>query len=189
MASQVLLKVKDCEMVIKQLEKTCELTTVLQQEIASILNYSFNSDVDLMFEELQRALKLSLNILCNNEVIGNNGIQSSSKRKRVVDDYQEEPENSGNVCKEVHTPKPFDDGYLWRKYGRKNILNSMFPRDYYRCIYSSNYNCKAKKYVQRSCNGDPPLYKVIYIHNHTCNTHVTNSQQILGFSAKEMPQS
>jgi hypothetical protein len=83
-------QVHNSEMVVKELEKTYDLTTLLQQEIASIPNYSFNSEVGIMCEELQRALKSSLNFLCNGEFVRNNGIQGSTKRRRV-DDYQAKP--------------------------------------------------------------------------------------------------
>ncbi|KAJ4767094.1 WRKY DNA-binding protein 55 [Rhynchospora pubera] len=175
-------------MVIEELEKTCNLTTLLQQEISSILENSRSSKVALMFEELLRALKLSLNLLSNGEANINNRIHGSTKRRRVEDYQEQEETDNRNVYKEVHTPKPHDDGYLWRKYGRKKILNNMFPRDYYRCTYSSDSNCKAKKYIQLHCNGDPPLYKVIYIHNHTCNTNMASSQKMQCFPAEEIPQ-
>ncbi|GMI83008.1 hypothetical protein HRI_001970100 [Hibiscus trionum] len=39
-----------------------------------------------------------------------------------------------------------DDGYKWRKYGKKKIKNNPNPRHYYRC---SMQGCKVKKKVER----------------------------------------
>ncbi|KAH1065094.1 hypothetical protein J1N35_030081 [Gossypium stocksii] len=39
-----------------------------------------------------------------------------------------------------------DDGYKWRKYGKKKIKNNPNPRHYYRC---SREGCKVKKRVER----------------------------------------
>ncbi|MQL25269.1 WRKY transcription factor, partial [Escherichia coli] len=35
-----------------------------------------------------------------------------------------------------------DDGYKWRKYGKKSVKNSPNPRNYYKC---SSEGCKVKK--------------------------------------------
>ncbi|GLJ18294.1 hypothetical protein SUGI_0323710 [Cryptomeria japonica] len=42
-----------------------------------------------------------------------------------------------------------DDGYKWRKYGRKFVNNNPNPRNYYRC---STSNCNVKKTVQRDAD-------------------------------------
>ncbi|KAM0932465.1 putative transcription factor WRKY family [Dioscorea sansibarensis] len=39
-----------------------------------------------------------------------------------------------------------DDGYKWRKYGKKFLKNSPHPRNYYQC---SNEGCNVKKRVER----------------------------------------
>ncbi|CAL9097194.1 unnamed protein product [Musa acuminata var. zebrina] len=67
---------------------------------------------------------------------------------------------------------PPDDGYTWRKYGQKDILNSRFPRSYYRCTHRSYYGCEAKKKVQR-LDDDPNTFEVIYCGTHTCQTSPT----------------
>ncbi|CAL9123256.1 unnamed protein product [Musa textilis] len=67
---------------------------------------------------------------------------------------------------------PPDDGYTWRKYGQKDILNSRFPRSYYRCTHRSYYGCEAKKKVQR-LDDDPNMFEVIYCGTHTCQTSPT----------------
>ncbi|KAB2617366.1 WRKY transcription factor 51 [Pyrus ussuriensis x Pyrus communis] len=39
-----------------------------------------------------------------------------------------------------------DDGFKWRKYGKKSVKNSPNPRNYYKC---SNGGCNVKKRVER----------------------------------------
>nr|XP_043637178.1 probable WRKY transcription factor 70 isoform X2 [Erigeron canadensis] len=61
-----------------------------------------------------------------------------------------------------------DDGYAWRKYGQKQILNFKHPRSYYRCTYKFDQGCLATKYVQK-IQDNPSKYETTYIRNHTCN--------------------
>ncbi|PKA63354.1 putative WRKY transcription factor 50 [Apostasia shenzhenica] len=57
-----------------------------------------------------------------------------------------------------------DDGFKWRKYGKKAVKNSPNPRNYYRC--ASN-GCEVKKRVERDRN-DPRFVITTYegMHNH-----------------------
>ncbi|XP_054820066.1 probable WRKY transcription factor 50 isoform X2 [Prosopis cineraria] len=58
-----------------------------------------------------------------------------------------------------------DDGYKWRKYGKKMVKNSPNPRNYYRC---SEEGCPVKKRVER--DGDDPRYVITTyegIHTHS----------------------
>ncbi|KAL0404751.1 UNVERIFIED_CONTAM: putative WRKY transcription factor 30 [Sesamum radiatum] len=62
-----------------------------------------------------------------------------------------------------------DDGYSWRKYGQKIVLNAKYPRAYYRCLYRNSQGCTATKQVQRS--GDNPLiYDITYMGKHSCSS-------------------
>nr|XP_043637176.1 probable WRKY transcription factor 70 [Erigeron canadensis] len=61
-----------------------------------------------------------------------------------------------------------DDGYAWRKYGQKVILNKKHKRNYYRCTYKFDQGCHATKQVQK-IEDNPPKYKTIYDGQHTCN--------------------
>ncbi|KAI4316492.1 hypothetical protein L6164_024472 [Bauhinia variegata] len=48
-----------------------------------------------------------------------------------------------------------DDGYKWRKYGKKMVKNSPNPRNYYRCSVDG---CPVKKRVER--DRDDPKYVI-----------------------------
>ncbi|KAL6652632.1 hypothetical protein ACP70R_011557 [Stipagrostis hirtigluma subsp. patula] len=75
----------------------------------------------------------------------------------------------GKLLRVKHTFTPYYDGHLWRKYGEKNIKDSPFRRLYFRCSYHENKGCLASKHVQRENDDDPPLFKVTYMYQHTCN--------------------
>eukprot|EP00253_Pinus_taeda_P001231 PITA_01231 len=57
-----------------------------------------------------------------------------------------------------------DDGYKWRKYGKKFVKNSSNPRSYFRC---SDSNCDVKKTVERDAH-DKGIVITTYLgkHNH-----------------------
>jgi len=57
-----------------------------------------------------------------------------------------------------------EDGYKWRKYGKKFVKNSPNPRNYYRC---SDSNCDVKKTVERDAH-DKGIVITSYLgrHNH-----------------------
>ncbi|CAL4954793.1 unnamed protein product [Urochloa decumbens] len=57
-----------------------------------------------------------------------------------------------------------DDGYKWRKYGKKSVKNSPNPRNYYRC---STEGCNVKKRIERD-RDDPSYVVTMYegVHNH-----------------------
>ncbi|CAH2058595.1 unnamed protein product [Thlaspi arvense] len=60
-----------------------------------------------------------------------------------------------------------EDRYAWRKYGQKEILNSKFPRSYFRCTHKPTQGCKATKQVQKQ-EQDPEMFQITYIGHHTC---------------------
>ncbi|QCD99190.1 probable WRKY transcription factor 50 [Vigna unguiculata] len=56
-----------------------------------------------------------------------------------------------------------DDGYRWRKYGKKMVKNNPNPRNYYRCSVDG---CAVKKRVERD-KDDPRCVITTYEGNHT----------------------
>nr|WFL37663.1 WRKY transcription factor 11 [Crocus sativus] len=68
-----------------------------------------------------------------------------------------------------------DDGFKWRKYGKKSVKNSPNPRNYYRC---STEGCSVKKRVERD-RDDPSYVITTYdgIHNHTSSDVVYYATQ------------
>ncbi|XP_022739823.1 probable WRKY transcription factor 51 [Durio zibethinus] len=57
-----------------------------------------------------------------------------------------------------------DDGYKWRKYGKKSVKNSPNPRNYYKC---SSGGCNVKKRIER--DRDDKTYVITTyegVHNH-----------------------
>ncbi|KAM7523650.1 hypothetical protein LguiA_013552 [Lonicera macranthoides] len=57
-----------------------------------------------------------------------------------------------------------DDGFKWRKYGKKMVKNNLNPRNYYKC---SSGGCKVKKRVERESE-DRRYVITTYegVHNH-----------------------
>ncbi|CAL9228714.1 unnamed protein product [Arabidopsis halleri] len=78
-------------------------------------------------------------------------------------------ESSDYHRRESSTPI-YHDGFLWRKYGQKQIKESEYQRSYYKCAYTKDQNCEAKKQVQK-IQHNPPLYSTTYFGQHTCQLH------------------
>ncbi|KAJ1273816.1 hypothetical protein BS78_05G013900 [Paspalum vaginatum] len=72
------------------------------------------------------------------------------------------------------TTVPYEDGYEWRKYGKKRINGASHTRNYFRCTYRDDTGCQATKHVQQQPQGDgaicsdPPVFQVTYNNRHTC---------------------
>ncbi|OWM81615.1 WRKY DNA-binding transcription factor 70-like [Punica granatum] len=82
----------------------------------------------------------------------------------------------------TESPNFTDDGHQWRKYGQKSILNTNFPRSYFRCTHKLDQGCQATKQVQKISN-DPSLYQTIYHGQHTCQNLLKAPQIILADSS------
>ncbi|KAI3705695.1 hypothetical protein L1987_75936 [Smallanthus sonchifolius] len=80
-----------------------------------------------------------------------------------------------------------EDGYAWRKYGQKDILDAKFPRCYYRCTHKDE-GCRALKQVQKLEDGSE-MFHITYFGFHTCQNfsrnkqmfHITNSGDLSFF--------
>ncbi|MFS7969003.1 putative transcription factor WRKY family [Helianthus anomalus] len=73
-----------------------------------------------------------------------------------------------------------EDGFAWRKYGQKVILDAKFPRCYYRCTHKSE-GCKALKQVQKLEDGTERFH-ITYFGSHTCQNINNNTTQIFSNS-------
>ncbi|CAJ1973563.1 unnamed protein product [Sphenostylis stenocarpa] len=60
-----------------------------------------------------------------------------------------------------------DDGFKWRKYGKKKVKNSPNPRNYYKCSVDG---CSVKKTVERD-KDDPRYVITTYVGIHTHPSH------------------
>ncbi|KAK4273786.1 hypothetical protein QN277_017117 [Acacia crassicarpa] len=70
-----------------------------------------------------------------------------------------------------------EDEYEWRKYGQKKILNSKFPRSYFRCTRKHDQGCKAVKQVQRR-EENPEMFLTMYIGVHTCKDNLKAPEMV-----------
>ncbi|KAI4382916.1 hypothetical protein MLD38_008811 [Melastoma candidum] len=77
-----------------------------------------------------------------------------------------------------------EDGYAWRKYGQKEILNSKFPRCYYRCTHKYDQGCKATKQVQMM-DDHPTMYQITYHGQHSCREIMRAPQMIPDLDPRE----
>ncbi|KAJ4878617.1 putative WRKY transcription factor 51 [Raphanus sativus] len=69
-----------------------------------------------------------------------------------------------------------DDGYKWRKYGKKSVKNNINKRNYYKC---SSEGCMVKKRVER--DGKDAAYVITTyegVHNHEIPSHVYYSDMV-----------
>ncbi|KAI3819146.1 hypothetical protein L1987_12970 [Smallanthus sonchifolius] len=80
-----------------------------------------------------------------------------------------------------------DDGYAWRKYGQKVIINSKHQRNYYRCTYKFEQGCQATKQVQKT-DDESPKYSITYHQHHTCK-NLQRAHQIILDSSNSMDNS
>lgn len=58
------------------------------------------------------------------------------------------------------------DGFIWRKYGQKDINGHKHPRLYYRCAHKDQ-GCNATRRVQQT-REQPAAYEIAYYGEHTC---------------------
>ncbi|TVU19878.1 EcWRKY-24, partial [Eragrostis curvula] len=86
-------------------------------------------------------------------------VTTSSKRMR----------SGGEKGGRVEKQRTLDDGFIWRKYGQKEICDSKYPWLYFRCTYKEDRGCMAKRQVQRS-EADPSVYFITYFGEHTCGS-------------------
>lgn len=85
------------------------------------------------------------------------------KRRKCLESWSKES------CSDL-----IDDGYVWRKYGQKAILDANHPRSYFRCTHKHEQNCQARKYTQQ-IQDNPPKFLTTYYDQHTCTNFLRSS--------------
>ncbi|XP_017622476.2 probable WRKY transcription factor 51 [Gossypium arboreum] len=107
--------------------------------------------------ELSGATSKNCNIKCKNGV----GKNKSELGVRVAFRMKSEME-------------VIDDGYKWRKYGKKSIKDNPNPRNYYKC---SSVGCNVKKRIERDVK-DQSYVVTTYegVHNHETPSMVYYNQ-------------
>ncbi|KAL2525663.1 putative WRKY transcription factor 50 [Abeliophyllum distichum] len=91
-----------------------------------------------------------------------NNIAASGDSRSVMGEKQITEKVAFKTKSEIEI---LDDGYKWRKYGKKKVKNSPNPRNYYKC---SIQGCPVKKRIER--DKEDPMYVVTTyegIHNHS----------------------
>ncbi|XP_078181036.1 WRKY DNA-binding transcription factor 70-like [Carex rostrata] len=188
---------------IKELEKGCELTAMLRAHLGVVLKDDTDSSLGNIFDEISRSLALSRDFLTKSDpnflgskvvTLQASGGAETNKRKRDDKSTKDSQRRRYTNKRTEITTTPDHDGYQWRKYGQKIILNKTYPRSYYRCTYHKDRSCMAAKQVQQ-CNDEyPPSFEVNYFDEHTCGIATSNSRytinpNILDFSGKSIPES
>ncbi|KAM7276112.1 hypothetical protein ACFE04_017978 [Oxalis oulophora] len=106
----------------------------------------------------------------NNPVFRANKVSAGTNIHQGSSSTSREGESSKGVVKERVAFKTktdieiLDDGFKWRKYGKKMVKNSPNPRNYYRC---STEGCPVKKRIEK--DRDAPGYIITTyegVHNH-----------------------
>ncbi|KAL5220955.1 hypothetical protein ABZP36_025668 [Zizania latifolia] len=69
-----------------------------------------------------------------------------------------------------------EDGYIWRKYGKKDINGCKHPRLYYRCAFRDQ-GCGATRRVQQS-QEEPPAFVIADYGEHTCRDGAAACQEL-----------
>ncbi|KAI9111235.1 hypothetical protein K1719_017846 [Acacia pycnantha] len=97
--------------------------------------------------------------------------QTSKSRSHTIKDptrFSPQKRKSIQTWEDYSEIGPKEDGYAWRKYGQKFILNAKHPRCYFRCTCKHDNGCEATKHVQ-IIQDSPPLYRTTYFGYHTCS--------------------
>ncbi|TVU20452.1 EcWRKY-50, partial [Eragrostis curvula] len=103
------------------------------------------------------------------------GAGASAAARSAAEALPERPRTERIAFRTRSEIEILDDGYKWRKYGKKSVKNSPNPRNYYRC---STEGCNVKKRVER--DKDDPSYVVTTYegtHNHVSPSTVYYASQ------------
>ncbi|CAO2835834.1 unnamed protein product [Amaranthus hypochondriacus] len=153
---------------VEKLKEGLEAATQLRSLIPSI-NETL-SDHDERNDEIKMGVinqaSTVLDSLENSISIVKNMAQSLNRHGSPLNNHRQHIVEASDVRR--------PDGYTWRKYGQKLIRNTPYPREYFRCIYRENQNCRATKKVEKIPNS-PTKYRITYCGDHTCQRDLINN--------------
>nr|WDU66004.1 WRKY70 transcription factor [Iris laevigata] len=131
---------------------------------------SMNRD---LLRKISDSFSRALTVLDTTGVVKSEDTQSSENTK-LPGEKRKMESGRGGYRRRIHnnssssvTTTTLNDGYSWRKYGQKAILNSKSPRGYYRCTHKNDQMCLATRHVQQS-EENPSHFVITYIGEHTC---------------------
>ncbi|KAI4975155.1 hypothetical protein ZWY2020_048762 [Hordeum vulgare] len=124
-----------------------------------------HDDHTISFQQILRS-NTTFSIVDNEgpNVIHQNQPSASENNHRIPNSEQEDIKANRNGDDSPATIiVRAEDGYNWRKYGKKQVKNSGHPTNYYKC---SHQNCPVKKKVEHCQDGD--ITEIVYkgSHNH-----------------------
>ncbi|KAG9140239.1 hypothetical protein Leryth_014678 [Lithospermum erythrorhizon] len=95
-------------------------------------------------------------------------------------DVNDEDDEHRVVAFRIKTEIDLDDGYKWRKYGKKKVKSNANPRNYYKC---NTGRCTVKKRVEKDPQ-DPSYVLISYegAHNHPSPTYIIHTQNHSDFT-------
>ncbi|XP_045820094.1 probable WRKY transcription factor 70 [Trifolium pratense] len=118
---------------------------------------------------------------CNDDVKSEDSSESKKRLLPTTKDRRGSYKRRKTDETRTIVSKTIGDNHSWRKYGQKEILNSQFPRSYFRCTRKHEQGCKATKQVQL-IEENPEMYQITYIGYHTCKASL-QTPQMVAFSA------
>ncbi|KAM3352285.1 hypothetical protein ACQJBY_023868 [Aegilops geniculata] len=151
-----------------------ELMTMGQQSAAHLEDLLRAASPPVQAEHQALAAEI---LRCCDRVIAAVSAGASDKKRKMTDPDATtcHPPAAAMPCKrrvrgaEAHREVHADttaDGFVWRKYGQKDINGSNHPRLYYRCAFRGE-GCAATRRVQRS-QEEPAAFVIAYYGEHTC---------------------
>lgn len=149
----------------------------LETVLSILKSCDFDQDDEILFKK-RKSFDIDAPDRCNSEDIGG-GATLVPKEKRGC--YKRR--RTGQSCI-MEVTSLIDDGHAWRKYGQKGILNTNYPRNYYRCTHKHDQGCQATKQVQQ-ISENPTKYKLIYHGHHTCKSPLKTPSIIIDDSLEE----
>lgn len=155
------------------------------KELVSNVLRSFSQSLSVLTSSESGDDEVAQNLLFSGEEVAASSIHprsedSSESRKRslpVTKDRRGSYKRRRTEQTWTRVSQTTDDNHAWRKYGQKEILNSQFPRSYFRCTRKYEQGCRATKQVQRT-QENPDVYNITYIGFHTCKDTLKAPQMV-----------